>query len=114
MRTVYGAEVVDGLLNKNENEDNHLDEDEWHDQEGLEIQRREEEAVAARLSELGRLGFTFSRSVQQADHTWTGARAAVPGDEPRAAAVRPQSGARWGTLCRVRRERASERDMSGI
>jgi hypothetical protein len=65
-RSVYGDAEFDELL-KNNDEDDALDEDAWHDQDAAEIQRREEEAAAARWSELGRLGFAFTRSVQQPD-----------------------------------------------
>jgi hypothetical protein len=65
-RTVYGDAEVDELL-KYTNEDDQLDEHEWHDQDAAELQHREEEAAAARWSELGRLGFAFTRSVQQPD-----------------------------------------------
>lgn len=41
--------------------------DRWRDKDTAETNRREDEAAAARWSELGRLGFAFTRSVQQPD-----------------------------------------------
>ena len=65
-RKIYGPEF--GLFkNDGDDEDDEFDEDEWHDEEAAEIDRRENEAAAARWSELGCLGFAFTRSVLKPD-----------------------------------------------
>ena len=67
-RRVLGAEVVDEVFtNAQRVKDDELDQDEWHDEGAAEVDRCEEEATAARWSALGRLGFAFTRSVQQPD-----------------------------------------------
>jgi hypothetical protein len=68
LRRVYGAELDELVNNDGHDEDDQLDDEhEEHDEDAAEIDRREDEAAAARWSELGRLGFAFTRSVQQPD-----------------------------------------------